>query len=173
MGRSALIRQTLDGMPEIRTSGTIMAYAAFGGEADINDFWLTQGEQGKRILLPRVEGDRLEAVLYSGWDKMQPGPFGIREPLGEPFPPAEIDIVLVPGLVFDTAGHRLGYGKGYYDRFLIRLPETAFFCGIAFDFQMVEDTFPGENDVRLHEVVTELGRKGAGPRQVTGLPAGW
>lgn len=156
--RSAMIVKVLRGLDEIREATTIMAYVAFGGEADINGFWQAEMEQGKTIVLPRIREKRLEPVRFLGWDSMQIGNFGIQEPLGEPFPFEEIEAVLVPGLVFDRQGNRLGFGKGYYDRFLPQLPPTAFFCGIAYDFQVVEDTFPTPYDVKLHEVVTEQGR---------------
>mgnify|MGYP001200825162 FL=1 len=153
--RSELICATLRHIPELQRARTVMAYAAIKQEADINEYWLGLRDEGKTVVLPRVNGNDLEAVRFDGWDRTKPGPFGIRELEGEPFPPELIEAVLVPGVVFDRCGYRLGYGKGYYDRFLSQLPATAFFCGIAFELQLVDEVFPTDRDVRMHALVTE------------------
>jgi 5-formyltetrahydrofolate cyclo-ligase len=75
-------------------------------------------QQGRLVLLPRVEGDgNLVPVPLYNWDDMQVSSLGIREPRGNPCKPETIDAVLVPGLVFDVQGYRLGYGRGFYDHF--------------------------------------------------------
>ena len=153
--KSELICATLENIPELRKAHTIMAYAAIKQEANINGYWQNAWMGGKTIVLPRVKGGLLEAVRFDGWDQTKTGPFGIREPEGEPFPPERIEAVLVPGVVFDGQGYRLGYGKGYYDRFLPALDPSAFFCGIAYQLQLVDDVFPAGWDVRLHALVTE------------------
>ncbi|NLB17850.1 MAG: 5-formyltetrahydrofolate cyclo-ligase [Syntrophomonadaceae bacterium] len=153
--RSELVTSSLKGLSVLHNAQNIMCYVAIGREVNINSFWQEQIGLGKRILLPRVKGDQLEAVLFPEWDTMGKGPFGIREPLGEAFPPEMIDAVLVPGLVFDHWGNRLGYGKGFYDRFLTQLRDSACLCGVAYHFQLVEDTFPTTRDVPLHMLVTD------------------
>lgn len=153
--KSGLICSNLRQIPELQKASTIMAYAAIKQEADVKGYWLEEWMAGKTIILPRVNGSHLEAVKFCGWDRTKAGPFGIWEPEGEPFPPEMIEAVLVPGKVFDHQGYRLGYGKGYYDRFLPLLNPTAFTCGIAFDLQLVKDTCPAEWDVRLQALVTE------------------
>lgn len=154
-GKSSLICVSLVQLPELLRATTIMAYAAIKQEADINSYWQREYLRGKTIVLPRVNGDQLEAVKFNGWDQMKSGPFGLLEPKGEKFPVEKIEVALVPGVAFDLHGHRLGYGKGYYDRFLPLLNPTAFFCGIAYDLQLVNDTFPTNQDVAVHAVVTE------------------
>lgn len=77
----------------------------------------------KRFLLPKIVGDQLELRCFEGEDKLVIGPsFGILEPAGEAFTDFEsVDLVIVPGAAFDKEGHRMGYGKGYYDKLLPRL----------------------------------------------------
>jgi 5-formyltetrahydrofolate cyclo-ligase len=110
----------------------------------------------RTVLLPRTKktGD-MEAVKFTGWEHILRSPYGILEPEGEAYPVDEIDVVIVPGLVFDFKGYRLGYGKGYYDRFLKQLRPEAFICGVAYEFQVVEKVFPHEKDLPVHWIVTE------------------
>ena len=69
----------------------------------------------------------------------------------------EIQYVAVPGIAFDRCGGRLGFGKGYYDRFLAQLPATTYTCGLAFCIQMVPCVPWLPHDIRMHGVVTEQG----------------
>ena len=71
--------------------------------------------------------------------------------------PDEIDCVLVPGIAFDERGARLGFGKGFYDRFLYRLPAATHVCGLAFSSQIIERVPDMPHDVRMHWLVTERG----------------
>jgi 5-formyltetrahydrofolate cyclo-ligase len=152
---SSKIISRLDRLPPLKKAGTIMAYASIKNEVDLEP-WLEQLVlEGKTVLLPRVEGSKLLAVPWQDWISCQLGPYKIREPQGNPIEPGEIDAVLVPGLAFDGRGYRLGYGKGYYDRFLSQLSPHSFLCGAAYEFQVVESIFPDENDVPLHWIVTE------------------
>ncbi len=152
---SASISEKLKELLDIQNARTIMGFAAFGNEVILMPFLETLKEE-KKILLPRVEkGGQMVAVPFTGWDNMKSGPFGIKEPLGEPFDVSMIDVVIVPGLVFDARGYRLGYGKGYYDRFLKELRKDAFFCGVCFDFQIIDNVNPHERDVPVHWIVTE------------------
>ncbi len=84
-------------------------------------------------------------------------PYGMREPdrnSCKAFPPDQIEIIIVPGVAFDKNGHRLGYGGGYYDRFLRQCPK-AVRIGLAFEEQLVKDTLPQPWDVPLDRIVTE------------------
>lgn len=150
-----VIIETLHQLAPIQAAQTIMVFAAIRNEVDLSAFWIKQQENGKTIVLPRVEGNELVAVKWQGWQETAVSSFGIAEPIGLAFPPQEIDVVLVPGLVFDGNGYRLGYGRGYYDRFLPRLRSDAFKCGICYEFQVVDNIYPHERDVPVHWIVTE------------------
>ncbi|HZJ84146.1 MAG TPA: 5-formyltetrahydrofolate cyclo-ligase [Syntrophomonadaceae bacterium] len=152
---SATICRKLEELPYFENAQHIMGFSSFGHEIQLMPFLETLTAE-KQILLPRVEkGGAMVAVPFTGWGGVKSGPFGIKEPIGQPFALDLIDVVIVPGLVFDNKGYRLGYGKGYYDRFLKELRSDAFFCGVCFDFQIQEDIYPTEQDVAVHWIVTE------------------
>lgn len=143
-------------LPPIREAITIMGFASFGNEVDLVSWLEGLSAEGRTVLFPRVESDgTMVAVELTSWANTRRGSFGIREPLGDPFPLAGIDAVIVPGLVFDGKGYRLGYGKGYYDRFLKSLGSRTFKCGVGYDFQVIDTVLPHEADVAMDWIVTE------------------
>ena len=117
---------------------TVLLYSALPDEVNTDYLLLSAEGDGKTILLPRVDGEHLTLHVYSP-DSMAPGAFGVMEPQGPEFPPSrygEIELAVVPGMAFDRRGHRLGRGKGYYDRLLPLLP-AARVVGLCFPFQVV------------------------------------
>lgn len=153
---SGQIKDKIMELEPVHKAARIMAFAGIRNEVDLLPLLEQWRQEGRTILLPRVEENgRMEAVQWKGWEHIKPGPFGIREPVGEPFDPAQIDVVLSPGLVFDYRGYRLGYGKGYYDRFLPRLRPHAFICGVCYEFQVVENVHPHAGDIPVHWIVTD------------------
>lgn len=152
---SQVIAKKLSALNPLQHAQTIMGFAAIQNEVDLQLFLEEQRRCGKRILMPRVEGEQIVAVEWQAEEAGRISPFGICEPLGPPVPAEEIDVVLAPGLVFDARGYRLGYGRGYYDRFLPLLRHNAFKCGVCYDFQIVDNVFPHAKDVALHWIVTE------------------
>lgn len=152
---SQRICQKLLEIDKIRKARVIMGFSSIKNEVNLMPF-LEELRKEKTIVLPRVmDKENMEAIEYRGKEYTSSGPFGIVEPVGEPFDPYRIDVVLVPGLVFDYKGYRLGYGRGYYDRFLPRLRKDAFLCGICYDFQVVETVYPHEADFPVHWIVTD------------------
>ncbi|HWQ74741.1 MAG TPA: 5-formyltetrahydrofolate cyclo-ligase [Syntrophomonas sp.] len=152
---SVAIAKRINDLLPVQKARTIMGYASIQNEVALESFYEQQRRQGRTILLPRVQGDLIEAVEWKGWKETKVSSFGICEPVGSSFPPEEIDVVLVPGLAFDGRGFRLGYGRGYYDRFLPELRPGAFKCGICYEFQVVESVFPHAEDVSMHWIVTD------------------
>ena len=106
--------------PFLAEAKTIMAYYSLPDEVNTHSLIDDLVSEGKTVLLPKVMGvDTMELRRYTGRDDWQEGVYHILEPVGKPFTDyAAIDLILVPGLAFDAAGHRLGRGSGYYDRFL-------------------------------------------------------
>jgi len=154
--RSRLLISRLEASDLLQQAQTIMGFLAIKNEVNLTPWLMEKARQSKTIILPRVEADgQISAVRFTDWDNTIKSRLGIIEPMGEPFPESDIDTVLVPGLVFDLKGYRLGYGKGYYDRFLPKLRKDAFKCGICYDFQIVESIYPHEKDVPVDCIITE------------------
>ena len=133
---------------------TIMAYYSLPDEVNTHGLIDDLVAEGKTVLLPKVTGpDTMELRRYTGRDDLQEGAYHILEPMGELFTDfSSIDLILVPGLAFDAAGHRLGRGRGYYDRFLHR-KKHPYCVGICFDFQKVAEVPVDEYDIPVDEVV--------------------
>lgn len=134
---------------------TVLLYYPLPDEVDVRPLLQMGLQAGHRVLLPVVVGDDLELRLYEGEDSLRAGAYNIMEPVG-PFFPQEmydrIQLAIVPGMAFDATGHRLGRGKGYYDRLLPRLTQ-AYKVGVCYPFQFVADIPSEEHDVAMNEVV--------------------
>ena len=146
--------QQLMAHPRLIDARTIMMYYSLPDEVCTHEVIRLLAEQGKTILLPVVTGDSSMALRrYAQPSDLRIGAFNIMEPTGEPFNDYEqIDLAVIPGVAFDTEGHRLGRGRGYYDHFLPLLP-NAYKLGLCFDFQKVEHVPTDSNDVLMDEVL--------------------
>ncbi|MDR1159574.1 MAG: 5-formyltetrahydrofolate cyclo-ligase [Syntrophomonadaceae bacterium] len=153
---NSVINGALADLSPLQNAGNIMAYAAFGSEVDLDETISNWLRQNKRVWLPRISSAKqLEAVEFTAWEQCFASSLGIREPVGVSAETDEIEAVIVPGVLFDRQGYRIGYGKGYYDKFLPLLSSGVFLCGVCFDFQLIENIEPEIFDVPLHCVVTD------------------
>ncbi len=152
--KSRLIREKLSALNEFKTAKTIAFYLSKGSEVETNEMIREALKQGKEILVPITKGDELELVKFTTFDDLVAGKFGVPEPKTKIVVNHQPDVVIIPGLAFDLDLHRLGYGKGYYDRALKKIP-TAIRIGICFDFQIVEKIPRHEHDEKLHKIISE------------------
>ena len=137
-------------------AGTLLLYYPLPDEVDVRMLIKDAFESGKRVLLPVVKGDELELHLYEGEASLKEGAFGIMEPTGPLFAPKhydEIELAVIPGMAFDSAGHRLGRGKGYYDRLLPHL-KAAKLIGICFSFQFLDEVPAEAHDISVCKVIS-------------------
>lgn len=112
-------------------------------------------KMGKRVVVPRVEGDIMRFYDYSP-ERMRAGAFGILEPEGdEECCPEDIDLIIVPARAFTTRGERLGRGGGFYDKYMSQTQFRATKVGIAFRCQIFDELPCDAHDIRVDEVVTE------------------
>ncbi len=130
---------------------TIAFYLTTGSEVDTQV--MLESLIGKRDLLVPVTNSEIEMVQFNTFHDLVPGKFGVLEPKERLPPSGFADVVVVPGISFGLCMHRLGYGMGYYDRFLSRSP--AYRIGVCFDFQVMEKLPSHENDQRMDMIITE------------------
>ena len=133
--------------PLLREATVVLAYYSLPDEVCTHVLLDELVADGKTVLLPRVVGDTvMELCRYSGEADLCEGAFHIQEPVGQQF-----DTALVPGMAYDAQGHRLGRGKGYYDRLLAGLDCRK--IGVCFDFQKVSEVPVDVHDVPVDIVV--------------------
>lgn len=150
-------------VPELAGAArTVALFAATRSEVDVSTAARALFGAGACVVYPRVAQDctprlRFHVVLQLG--ALRPGRFGILEPPPElPEVAVEaIDVVVVPGLAFDRAGRRLGYGGGYYDEVgaILKARGRGVLVGVGFDFQFIENVPAGADDVAIDCVVTD------------------
>ena len=149
---SAMVCSTLLSHPRWSSAHGILLYASLPDEVDTSVLISRALQEGKRVFLSVVEGDELALKAYSGQTVI--GPYGIREPVGERLLDyGQIDLAVIPGMAFDMQGHRLGRGKGYYDRLLPALP--VYRIGLCFPFQLVDDVPVDVHDCLVDEVIAQ------------------
>ncbi len=153
-------------LAEYAEARAVLGFWPLDDEIDVRPILRDASAAGKAVALPVsvVETGELTLRSFRGEERLVEGAYGIAEPAageGE-LSPEVVDLVLVPGKAFDLSGNRLGRGKGYYDRFLPRLGESAFRLGVAYEVQVFERVPVDEHDVPVHVVATEGGLRRCG-----------
>ncbi len=155
--RQAALR--LFAQPEYQQSEILMIYLSLPQEADTTPIVLQAWRDLKRVLAPQIswESKVMIPVEINNLDTdIANTQYGIREPVeGPPLPIELIDMVIVPGLGFDAQGHRLGRGRGFYDRFLSRRSFRGKICAFALEEQVVDAIPSRPHDVNVHMLVTD------------------
>jgi 5-formyltetrahydrofolate cyclo-ligase len=133
---------------------SVMLYVPINHEVDLiplaRDLFLS----GRQVLFPRLINDRVVPyVIRDLFFDFRPGAYNIPEPDTEPWK-GKVDVALVPGVVFGQDGYRIGYGKGYYDRYL-SLGQVRESIGVCYDFQLMDSVPHSEFDVILDRIVCE------------------
>lgn len=152
---SADIAGQLLAHPRLQSADIVMLYYSLPDEVDTHSLVDQLVAAGKTVLLPKVlDGEHMEARRYTGAADLAEGPLHLLEPVGEPFTAlSSVPLIIVPGMSFDSNGHRLGRGRGYYDRFLAEMPQ-AYKIGVCFAFQRVDDVPVDPTDVLMDEVIS-------------------
>lgn len=161
---SRRICRKLAALPEYAAAGTVMFYVDTASEVRTRHFLPTAWGQGKRTVVPRCAGARLELFYVESIHELAPGTFRIPEPVAEirsrsdrKADLSEVDLIVVPGLAFDRRGGRIGQGKGYYDRLLTTAPADTTLVALAFECQLADEIPMTLHDVYVDKVITEKG----------------
>ncbi|WIV13471.1 5-formyltetrahydrofolate cyclo-ligase [Proteiniborus sp. MB09-C3] len=159
--KSTAISKLLFSTDKYKSSNYIMCYIDFRNEVKTEEIIKTSLKEGKNIIIPIsvVETRQLILSQLLDYDKeLEAGTYGILEPKKEfirEVNPELIDLVLMPGVAFDRRGYRIGYGGGYYDRFLTRIHKSVPKIALAFELQMVPHVREGRYDVPVDYIITE------------------
>ena len=165
--------------PKVRAAHTLLLYYSLPDEVNTHEWIDELVAERKRVLLPVVVNDKDMVIReYTGKHDLAEGSFHIMEPIGKLFPEEkypEIEVAIIPGMSFDDTGHRLGRGKGYYDRFLTKLRGTevdksgteadksdtedknlgteVYKIGVCFGFQKLQEIPFESHDILMNEVI--------------------
>ena len=159
---SAAITERLLQLNEYRQADTVLGYMNFGAEF-ASEFWVRQVlAEGKKLALPRVNHHTNQLDLYlvdDPGDQLAAGLWGIREPIVERCEQLvrlnEVEFALLPGVAFTRDGARLGYGRGFYDKLLARMPIRPALVAAAFELQIVQQIPQEPTDVKVEWIITE------------------
>jgi len=155
---SQAAQERLLALEEFQRADCIALYAPLHNETDTAMILSVAFAAGKRVLYPAVCGAHMVFRQVEGIECLSQGCFGILEPCptGTDHQADEADLIVVPGVAFDQAGHRIGYGKGFYDRFLQHPGRSAHLIGLCHDFQLIDGQIPAEtHDIRMELIVTD------------------
>ncbi|MDA8173276.1 MAG: 5-formyltetrahydrofolate cyclo-ligase [Nitrospiraceae bacterium] len=159
LAKSGEIAARLAAMRQFGAARTVLLYASFKSEVDTSGLIRESLEAGRKVLLPRVAKDGLEVFEIKGPEDMEKGVWGIPEPKRSSRAAGvnEADVIIVPGVAFDSAGARVGYGKGYYDRLLANLEHPVPLIALSFEAQMYNNKLPvSGHDILMDFIITEL-----------------
>jgi len=162
---SRLLHKQLFEIEAYRHCGSLLTYVSFGDEADTRELILRAFADHKKVYVPRVDKKEMEFYEIHSLDGLILSKFGILEPEPDsngmfPAPAATQNhtgdnLMILPGLAFDFSGNRIGYGGGYYDRYLSSYADTRFVkIAIAFDFQLRDHIPAEESDVKVDYIIT-------------------
>jgi len=154
--RSAILAEKLYNTEQYRDCKSLYAYLSFNQEVRTNPIIQHAWADGKRVAVPKVVGDEMVFIWIDSFESLAPqGAFHIMEPIGDgPVADDERALILMPGLAFDPQGHRVGYGGGYYDRFLEKEPDHPL-VALCYDFQLYDRLEVEAHDVPVDVVITD------------------
>lgn len=152
---AAIITDRILPLPAVQQARSIFIFISYGNEVNTHGLLKHFLEQGKRLAVPKILPEKtMIAVPFSAWEELVPGELGILTPRSSQADNGHFDVVITPGLGFTPAGYRIGYGRGYYDKWFASHSSG---CRIAvcFDAQIVEDLPVDATDVPVDMIVTE------------------
>lgn len=124
--------------PQYLQAKTVYGYLPYNQEVRTVPILQQALADGKQVAVPKVYGDEMKFIVLTNFDRLEKSAFGIPEPIDDaPMADDPTALVLMPGLAFDQEGHRIGYGGGFYDKFLACEPDHPT-VALCYDFQVLE-----------------------------------
>ena len=140
--------------PKIKSSNDILVYISINNEVSTIELIKELFKLGKNIYAPRIVDNYIEFYKFNSLDELELSKYNILEPkMNYKYKDNLESVVIVPGLLFDTRNNRLGYGGGYYDKFLYK--KDIYKIGICFSDFLVTKLITSEHDIKMDEIITE------------------
>jgi 5-formyltetrahydrofolate cyclo-ligase len=137
----------------------LLVYAAIKSEVDLSIFCENAWADGKELFFPKVDGQTMDFYRVTDWKQLSTGSFSVMEP--DPLVCARWDarsadttVICVPGIAFSCEGYRIGYGGGYYDRYL-KQHDALYAVGICYEEQLADHLERELHDIEMQEIITE------------------
>ena len=140
--------------PWFRNAEVLYCYVDFRGEVSTRMLIEEAWRLGKKVCVPKVFGDDMKFFQIQSFEELAPGTFGVPEPVDMDIPVEEDGLMIMPGAAFDLERNRIGYGRGYYDRYLSK-HSCLHTIAIAYDLQIVPHIEAQELDIRPELIITE------------------
>lgn len=158
--KSRLIQLNVINSRHFLISETLGVYLPIGSEVRTEEIIRRALESAKKVALPRIESDKLTFIQLNDrliQENLVVGKFGLKEPSNQGTEITEIDLLVVPGIAFDNEGSRIGYGRGYFDRYMADA-KVSFSLGLGYRFQLLSNPLPQSRlDQRINGLSTETG----------------
>ena len=140
----------------VNLSGVLCVYSAISNEVLLDELIQEAFSKGQKLAFPRVRGKNMDFYLVNSYEDLEEGSFHILEPKEScpVYEPKAGDVMLVPGVAFSEKGSRIGFGQGYYDRYLTRFPKV-YPVGVAYEMQIVQDWGKETFDIPMGKIITE------------------
>jgi len=144
---------------DYNTADSVFLFLSFGSEIDTKKIIQDALDHSKKVFLPKVVGENLELFEVEDFENLERSKYGILEPNEncQAIRNCSLDFILMPGLAFDQSGGRVGYGGGFYDRYISSLPnyEKIPKVAIAYDFQIVDEVPMSRYDIPVDRIIVD------------------
>ena len=152
--KSKVIVNQIMNHPKYIDANVIACYCSLKDEVCLDELITDAWKNKKIVVVPKVNGNEMEFYEIKKMEDLRIQSFGIREPKHDfTFDKHKIDLFFVPGVAFDMSGNRMGFGKGYYDRYLVDL--DAYKIGICFREQLDDHIPTDEFDIKMNEIIVD------------------
>jgi 5-formyltetrahydrofolate cyclo-ligase len=155
--KSSIIQKKIEDNHFFKISNKILIYVSYDHEVHTHNLIKKSLHTEKKIFVPRSRKRTytIDPILINEWNDLSPGLYSILEPKKhKKILSNNIDLIIIPGLGFDLYGNRIGYGKGFFDRLINRIPQ-AILIGLAFDFQITRRIPTELHDKKMDIIITE------------------
>ena len=150
--KSMIIKNKILDLDIYKNSKVIGLYYSMKSEVDTKELIKDSLSLGKKVLLPRIiNKNKMIFIEINNDTEYDKSPFGVMEPIGEEY--KDIDLIICPGVAFDKENNRLGYGRGYYDKYLAK--HDIYKIGICYHEQLIDKLDIEEHDIKMNSVITD------------------